>query len=193
MYSSCICVSSTDSKRSKWMFVIITLLLFLTLVGIPLAIAIIYKLKKKGLIIALFLYGSNLFCGYIDVSIYREAMQIASLLLDQLPFVPSRLISEFIPKKESQLTCCSAMAVKNKVKKIVIWHLLCVFPSLVPRLRPAFCCLQYRKVGRAWYLFSREHDVISKLRKFAELASCVSRIFNRLRAQRSVCKTITSR
>ena len=51
--------------------------------------------------------------------------------------------------------------------------------SLVPRPRPAFRRLQYGKAGRAWYLSSREHDVISKLWKFAELAGCVSRIFNR--------------
>ena len=62
--------------------------------------------------------------------------------------------------------------------------------SLVPRPRPA---LQYGKAGRAWYLFSREHDVIGKLQKFAELTGCVSHIFNRLHAQRSVCKTIASR
>ena len=28
--------------------------------------------------------------------------------------------------------------------------------SLVPRPYPAFCCLQYGKRERAWYLFSRE-------------------------------------
>ena len=65
--------------------------------------------------------------------------------------------------------------------------------SLIPRPRPAFRRLQYGKAGRAWYLFSHEHDVIGKLQKFAELTGCVSRIFNRLRAQRSVCKTIASR
>ena len=27
-------------------------------------------------------------------------------------------------------------------------------------LCPAFCHLQYSKAGRAWYLWSREHDVI---------------------------------
>ena len=52
------------------------------------------------------------------------------------------------------------------------------YNSLVPRPRPDFRHLQYGKAGRAWYLFSREHDVISKLRKFAELTGCVSRIFN---------------
>ena len=61
------------------------------------------------------------------------------------------------------------------------------------RPRPAFHRLQYGKAGRAWYLFSREHDVIGKLQKFAELTDCVSHIFNQLRAQRSVCKTIASR
>ena len=34
--------------------------------------------------------------------------------------------------------------------------------SLVPRPCPVFCRLQYRKAGRAWYLFSCEHDVIKK-------------------------------
>ena len=34
--------------------------------------------------------------------------------------------------------------------------------SIVSRPRPAFCHLQYVKVGRAWYLFSHEHDVIDK-------------------------------
>ena len=37
--------------------------------------------------------------------------------------------------------------------------------SLVPRPHPAFCCLQCGKLGRAWYLFSREHDVIDKWQK----------------------------
>ena len=57
-------------------------------------------------------------------------------------------------------------------------QILQVQHSLVPRPRPAFRHLQYGKVGRAWYLFSREHDVhvISKLRKIAELTGCVSRI-----------------
>ena len=36
-----------------------------------------------------------------------------------------------------------------------------------------FC---YRKGGRAWYLFSHEHDVIGKWKKFAELTGCISRI-----------------
>ena len=48
--------------------------------------------------------------------------------------------------------------------------------SLVPRPRPAFRCLQYRKVWRAWYLFSREHDVIGKWQKFSEQTGCISSI-----------------
>ena len=28
--------------------------------------------------------------------------------------------------------------------------------------RPAFCRLHYGKAGRAWYISSREHDVIDK-------------------------------
>ena len=39
--------------------------------------------------------------------------------------------------------------------------------SLVPRPCPAFRRLQYEKAGRAWYLFSREHDIIGKLQKIA--------------------------
>ena len=33
---------------------------------------------------------------------------------------------------------------------------------LVPRPQPAFCHYQYGKAGRAWYLFSCEHEVIGK-------------------------------
>ena len=60
--------------------------------------------------------------------------------------------------------------------------------SLIPRPRLAFCRLQDEKAGRAWYLFSREHDVISK---FVKLTGCVSCIFNRLHAHCSVCKLDT--
>ena len=76
------------------------------------------------------------------------------------------------------------------------WHVPLAIPlitSLVPRPRPAFRHLQYGKARRAWYFFSRDHDVIGKLQKFAKLTGWVSRIFNRLHAQRSVCKTIASR
>ena len=48
--------------------------------------------------------------------------------------------------------------------------------SLVPRPRPAFRRLQYGKAWRAWYLFSREHDVIGKWRKVSEQTGCVSHI-----------------
>ena len=65
--------------------------------------------------------------------------------------------------------------------------------NLIPRPHPAFRCLQYSKVGRGWYLFSREHDAIRKWQKFDELIGCVLRIFNQLRTQHSVCKTIASR
>ena len=76
----------------------------------------------------------------------------------------------------------------SKLKYRTLWGK----PSLVPRPRPAFRRLQYGKAGRAWYLFSHEYDVISKLRKFAELTGCILRIFNRLHTQRSVYKTIAS-
>ena len=38
------------------------------------------------------------------------------------------------------------------------------------------CCLQYRKVGRAWYLFSCEHDIIRKWRNFQKKTGSVLRI-----------------
>ena len=59
--------------------------------------------------------------------------------------------------------------------------------SLVPRPRPAFCCLQYRK---AWYLFSREHDIIRNFQN-KQAGFCV--LFNRLHTQRSVYTTIVLR
>ena len=43
--------------------------------------------------------------------------------------------------------------------------------SLIPRPHPAFRCLQYVKAGRAWYLFSREHDVINKWQKKKKIES----------------------
>ena len=41
--------------------------------------------------------------------------------------------------------------------------------SLVPRPHPAFRRLQYGKAGRAWYLFSHEHDIIGKLQNLPNL------------------------
>ena len=49
----------------------------------------------------------------------------------------------------------------------------CERGRFIPRPRPAFCHLQYRKVVRAWYLSSREHDVIGKWQKSAELTSYI--------------------
>ena len=48
--------------------------------------------------------------------------------------------------------------------------------SLVPRPRRTFHRFQYGKAGRAWYLFSCEHDVIGKWRKFSERTGYVLRI-----------------
>ena len=46
-----------------------------------------------------------------------------------------------------------------------------------PVPRPAFRRLQYCKAGRAWYIFSREHDVIEKCRaKFSERRRYVLRV-----------------
>jgi len=37
--------------------------------------------------------------------------------------------------------------------------------SPISRSRPPYFRLQYGKMGRAWYLFSCEHDVIDKWQK----------------------------
>ena len=66
----------------------------------------------------------------------------------------------------------------------------CIWGSLVPRPRPAFRRLQYGKAGRAWYLFSREHDVIGKWRNFQKKQAAFCVLFSRLHAQRSVYTTI---
>ena len=52
----------------------------------------------------------------------------------------------------------------------------CPDPSLVPRPHPALHCLKYGKAGRAWYLFSCEHDIIGKWPKNLQQTGCVSRI-----------------
>ena len=57
-------------------------------------------------------------------------------------------------------------------------------PSLVPRPRPAFHHLQYGKMGRAWYLFPREHDIIRKWPKFSEQTGIVSCIFQPITCSR---------
>ena len=58
---------------------------------------------------------------------------------------------------------------------LVIWLELSVMwpieTSLVPRPHPAFRRFQYCKVGRAYCLFSCEHDVIRKWQIFAEQAT----------------------
>ena len=52
-------------------------------------------------------------------------------------------------------TCCASW--QRQHLQIVL--------SLVPRPHPAFRRLQYGKAGRAWYLFSHEHDVIGNKAK----------------------------
>ena len=55
---------------------------------------------------------------------------------------------------------------------------------------PSFS-LQYGKVGRAWYLFSREHDVIDKWpKKKDEKVKFHVLSLNQLRVQRLVCITV---
>ena len=47
------------------------------------------------------------------------------------------------------------------------WQSMCVCSlASFPVPRPAFRRLQYGKAGRAWYIFSREHDVIEKWQNF---------------------------
>ena len=62
-----------------------------------------------------------------------------------------------------------------------------------PVPRPAFRRLQYGKAGRAWYIFSREHDVIEKWQNFQneDAAFCV--LFSHLHVQRSVSMTVAPR
>ena len=56
-------------------------------------------------------------------------------------------------------SCCQLLPAFH----FVLFYLI---PSLVPRPRPAFHRLQYRKAGRVWYLFSCEQDIIGKWQKF---------------------------
>ena len=52
--------------------------------------------------------------------------------------------------------------------------------SLVPRPCPAFHRLQYGKVGRAWYVSSREHYVIDKWPNSSEQKAKFCVLFNQL-------------
>ena len=47
-----------------------------------------------------------------------------------------------------------------------------------PVPRPAFRCLQYGKTGRAWYISSREHDVIEKWQNFQNEDATFCVLFN---------------
>ena len=62
-----------------------------------------------------------------------------------------------------------------------------------PVPRPAFRCLQYGKAGRAWYIFSREHDVIEKWQNFQNEDATFRVLFNHLHVQRSVSMTVAPR
>ena len=71
-------------------------------------------------------------------------------------------------------TGCSELCLSFLCFPSILYSFL--LPSLVPRLCPTFCCLQYGKAGRAWYLFSHEHEVIDKWPKNSERKSAVSHI-----------------
>ena len=66
------------------------------------------------------------------------------------------------------------------------WNNIASFP--VPR--PAFRRLQYGKAGRAWYIFSREYDVIEKWQNFQNEDATFCMLFNHLHVQRSVSTTV---
>ena len=83
------------------------------------------------------------------------------------PVIFEQLVSKF-PGKEAPL---------SDIRIVTVCLIgFAGFLSLVPRPRPAFRRLQYGKAWRAWYLFSREHDVIGKWQKFSEQTGCVSSI-----------------
>ena len=56
-------------------------------------------------------------------------------------------------------SCARAMRAVEWVVQLKSWNSVV---ALFPGPRPAFCHLQYGKAGRAWYVSSREHDLIDK-------------------------------
>ena len=77
---------------------------------------------------------------------------------------------------------------------IILYTSLFLHPnsgSLIPKLRSAFHRLQYRKAGRAWYLFSHEYDIIVKWPKFQKEQAPFRVLCNQLHVQLSVCMTVT--
>ena len=62
-----------------------------------------------------------------------------------------------------------------------------------PVPRPAFRRLRYGKAGRAWYIFSRDHDVIKKSQNFQNEDAMFRVLFNHLHVQRSVSMTVAPR
>ena len=104
-----------------------------------------------------------------------------SILL-AVSFVSCALIT-FVPRS-GQRSCstCSTFLLNTS-------SFLASFP--VPR--PAFRRLQYGKAGRAWYIFSREHDVIDKWQNFQNEDATFCVLFNHLHVQRSVSMTVAPR
>ena len=67
-----------------------------------------------------------------------------------------------------------------------------VYPRVAsfPVPRPAFHRLKYGKAGRAWYISSREHDVIEKWQNFQNEDATFCMLFSHLHVQRSVSMTV---
>ena len=82
--------------------------------------------------------------------------------------------------------------------QVLIGQVLCFRPTPSPNLVTGTCPALRRfhsteKAGRAWYLFSHEHDIIGKWQEFSEQTGYVSHILNLLYIQRLVCMTFTPR
>ena len=79
----------------------------------------------------------------------------------------------------SDITVTKMKALQQNLLQISHYKIMALMhlASLVPRPQPAFRHLQYGKMGRAWYLFSHEHDAWAWCnRKFSKQTGCISRI-----------------
>ena len=129
-----------------------------------------------------------LFANWTLINCYRN-VSILPTIISVISFNSVQQTSMYFSNEIADTICYQAIgsagSFKSTVKDIIRFivtpkQLPKIGSSLVPRPCPAFRCFQYGKAGRAWYLFSCEHDGIGKWQKFSDITSVFHILFNRL-------------
>ena len=108
-----------------------------------------------------------------------QSHYLYSLLIHYPMESSAPIVAKFFEREERKVNEWRVMqlvAGGNIQSKSCIFYTEQRASTLVPRPHPAFHRLYYRNAGRAWYLLSREHDILSKWQNFSEWAVCVSHV-----------------